>query len=375
MKTVVLSSNTSWYLYNFRSSTIRAFLDKGYNVVCVSPKDEYSEKLVGEVGCKWINLIMDNQSVNPIKDSMLFFRLLLIYFRLKPVAIFNFTIKNNIYGTWAAKCLGISVFNNISGLGTAFIKDNLISKFVRVLYKFSQPFANEVFCQNSDDMQLLIKNGLVDSSKLSLLPGSGINTEYFSPKYCKNKENKSLFKFVFIGRMIGDKGIYELLDAAQCLFEAGCHFKLTLCGPVGVKNKTAISEDELRRLTNKPYLDWIGESKDVRSVLSSSHCIILPSYREGLPRTLLEAGSMGLPSITTNVPGCKHVITHQYNGLLCDVKCSESLFLQMKNMLQLTESKYLAMCKNSRVNVLKCFDEKIVIQFALDALDSTCNRT
>lgn len=374
MKTVVLSSNTSWYLYNFRVSTIRAFIDKGYNVVCVSPKDEYSEKLVSEIGCKWVNLTMDNQGSNPVKDSLLFFRLVGIYSKLKPVAVFNFTIKNNIYGTWAAKCTGANVFNNVSGLGTAFIKNNLTSKLVKLLYKLSQPFANRVFCQNPNDMQLLIENRLVNKNRLTLLPGSGINTEYYHPSYVKPKEANSLFKFIFIGRMIGDKGIYELMEAAQQLFDSGEKFELTLVGPAGVKNKTAISEAELRRLTDKPYLDWIGESNDIRKVLSTSNCVVLPSYREGLPRTLLEAGAMGLPSITTNVPGCKHVITHGYNGLLCDAKSAQSLFLQMKNMLHLSDSEYFSMCENSRCNVVENFDEKIVIQFALNALESVCHR-
>lgn len=373
MKTVVLSSNTSWYLYNFRASTIRSFIDKGYNVVCVSPKDEYSEKLVSEIGCKWVKLTMDNQGSNPIKDSLLFFRLVGIYAKLRPVAVFNFTIKNNIYGTWAAKCIGANIFNNVSGLGTAFIKDNLTSELVKLLYKLSQPFANRVFCQNPDDMQLLIKNGLVNKNKLTLLPGSGINTNYYHPSYIKPKEENRLFKFIFIGRMIGDKGIYELLEAAQLLFNAGEKFKLTLVGPVGVKNKTAISEPDLRQLTDKPYLDWIGESNNIREVLSTSNCVVLPSYREGLPRTLLEAGAMGLPSITTDVPGCKHVITHGYNGLLCDAKSAQSLFLQMKKMLYLSDSEYFSMCENSRVNVVKKFDEKIVIKFALDALESVCH--
>jgi glycosyltransferase involved in cell wall biosynthesis len=296
------------------------------------------------------------------------FRLIFIYARIKPSVVFNFTTKNNIFGVWAAKLNGAKVINNVSGLGTAFISNNLITKMVKILYRLSQPFADRVFCQNSEDMRFLIENGLVAENKLTLLPGSGINVEHFHPRYKISTSLNTPFSFTFVGRMIGDKGVLELLEASKLLYEDGVDIKLTLCGPVGVKNNSAITKTELEGLCNNPCTQWVGESDNIRDVYAKSDCVVLPSYREGLPRTLLEAGGMGLPCIATNVPGCKSVIFHDYNGLLCDPKSVDSLYEAMKVMAQLPSDKLLMFSKNSRSNVVKNFDEEIVIRYAFDAL-------
>ena len=374
MKTVVLSANSSWYLFNFRASTITTFIDQGYKVVCVSPYDFYSTKLQSELGCDWINLSMDCKGSNPFKDSLLFIKLVLIYAKIKPVVVFNFTIKNNIYGTWPAKLSGARVYNNISGLGTAFLKDDLTTKLVSLLYKVSQPFANHVFCQNPDDFELLVSKQLVEEEKLTLLPGSGVNIDRFHPELKINRQKNHPFRFLFVGRIIADKGIRELITASIKLYEGGCNFVLQFCGSNNVSNNSSIPHDELDSYKQLPFLVWLGETDNVEYALSDCDCVILPSYREGLPRSLLEAGAMGLPCIATNVPGCKHVISHGYNGFLCTAKSTSSLYLQMKMMCNLPDDKYLLMCQNSRENVVENFDEKYVVKVALDYLvKDNCN--
>ncbi|MEZ9120638.1 glycosyltransferase family 4 protein [Vibrio cyclitrophicus] len=370
MNKIVLSANTSWYLYNFRSSTINAFQEKGFKVVCLSPADDYSQKLIDELGCEWYHLEMDNKGSNPIKDLALVYRLVRFFREVKPIATFNFTIKNNIYGTWAARLSGVKSINNVSGLGTAFINDNLTSKLVKLLYRLSQPFAYKVFCQNPEDMDLLISNKLVNGSKLTLLPGSGVNIDKFEPSIKISRCADKPFRFLYVGRMLGDKGVRELIAAAHRLAENGYLFTLDLCGFAGVENASALSLDELNKLSNFGYINWLGPTDTIAQVYANADCVVLPSYREGMPRTLLEAGAMGLPSVTTNVPGCKHVITHGFNGLLCEVKSSESLAEQMCAILDLDDDLYQQMCLNSRARIVEEYDEKIVVQHALESVMS-----
>lgn len=370
MNKIVLSANTSWYLYNFRSSTINAFQKKGFKVVCLSPADDYSQKLIDELGCEWHHLEMDNKGSNPIKDLALVYRLVRFFLEVKPIATFNFTIKNNIYGTWAARLSGVKAINNVSGLGTAFINDNLTSKVVKLLYRLSQPFANKVFCQNPEDMDLLISNNLVNGSKLTLLPGSGVNIDKFEPSMKISRCADEPFRFLFVGRMLGDKGVRELIAAAHKLAENGYLFTLNLCGFAGVENASALSSDELNKLSNFGYINWLGPTDTIAQVYANADCVVLPSYREGMPRTLLEAGAMGLPSVTTNVPGCKHLIENGFNGLLCEVKSSESLTEQMCAILDLDDDLYQQMCLNSRARIVEEYDEKIVVQHALESVMS-----
>ncbi|MEZ9057278.1 glycosyltransferase family 4 protein [Vibrio pelagius] len=369
MKNIVLSANTSWYLYNFRSSTILALQKQGYNLVCLSPHDEYSQRLVNELGCKWIEVKMDNQGSNPIKDLIFLFRLFKVYRKIKPVAVFNFTIKNNIYGTWAARAADVRAINNVSGLGTTFITDNLTSKIVRLLYKLSQPFAYKVFCQNPEDYDLLIDKRLVAKEKLELLPGSGVNVERFSPFLKKTKSSSEPFVFLYVGRMLKDKGVLELIEAAITLFDKRQDFILQLCGFADSKNVSAISERELENLSSVECIEWLGPSDSIHNIYSGADCVVLPSYREGMPRTLLEAGAMGIPCIATNVPGCKHVITNNLNGYLCDAKSVISLIEAMETMLGLSRIDYQSMCKKSRSHIVDNFNEEIVVGKTLEALD------
>lgn len=373
MKKIVLSSNTSWYLYNFRSSTIESFQKNGFKVVCLSPSDEYSQKLVNDFGCEWFHLEMDNKGSNPIKDLALFYRLVRFFLKVKPAVIFNFTIKNNIYGAWAAWFSRVKAINNVSGLGTAFINENLTSRVAKALYRLSQPFASKVFCQNPEDMELLIDNKIVHKDKLTLLPGSGVDIDKFEPSKRVSRRVEDPFRFVFVGRMLGDKGVRELIAATHKLAEDGYIFTLDLCGFADVENISALSYDELKKLSKFDYINWLGASNEIAQVYANSDCVVLPSYREGMPRTLLEAGAMGLPSVTTNVPGCKHLITHGFNGLLCEVKSSDSLAEQMRTMLELDDQSYQKMCRNSRMRIEDEYNEKIVVQHALKAARELCN--
>ena len=368
MSTVTISSNTSWYLYNFRASTIRRLLEDGFRVVCLSPEDDYSQKLIQDLGCEWLPLTMNNQGSNPFKDAGLVYRFWRYYRRLKPVAALHFTIKNNVYGTWAAKLLGVPAINNVSGLGTAFIRGGLVSKIVRLLYKTSQPFAHRIFCQNDEDMRQLVQSKLVPSERLELLPGSGVDLDRFKP--CLKKEHSSPVRFLYAGRMLADKGLHELIGAVRTINADGVGCHLWLCGFADVGNVSAISKEQLIEWGKEPGVDWMGPNDSMEEIYPRVDCVILPSYREGMPRSLLEAGAMGLPVVTTDVPGCRNIVEDGFNGFLCEAHSSISLVESMHKIMSMTDEERLMMGKNGRDLVCEKFDEQLVVEATLRAVDS-----
>lgn len=363
---VCLSANTSWYLYNFRGSTIAALQRSGFEVICIAPEDEYSAKLVAEFGCQWLPLAMDNQGSNPINELRVFTQFYRIYRRVKPRVALHFTIKNNVYGTWAASLLGVPAINNVSGLGTAFIHKGFVGLAVRWLYRLSFPLAFRVFCQNEEDADLLTRNKFVAAKKLTLLPGSGVDTERFTPAV--NKSRGVPFTFIYAGRMLADKGLFELIDAMQAINAQSTQCQLLLCGFVDVKNKTAISREQMQRWQQLPYIHYIGSSDVMEREYAKADCVVLPSYREGMPRSLLEAGAMALPSVATNVPGCRNIIEHGVNGLLCEPRSARSLQTSMQCLLSMSEADIATMGNAARDKVCQQFSEATVVQLTLAAV-------
>ena len=370
MKIITLSANTSWYLYNFRKSTITRFIKEGYKVICISPKDEHTNNLIN-LGCEWFNLKMNNKGSNPFSDIKIIFRLLFLYIKFKPVASFHFTIKNNIYGTWAAFISNTPAINNISGLGTAFIRKGLTSSIVRMLYRSSQPFAKRIYCQNEEDYNLLIKKNLIPENKLYLLPGSGVDIKRFKPYLSVNDDR--LFRFLYVGRLLADKGLFELIEAMENINLEKPKCSLWICGFTNSDNISAISERDIKNWKSIPNIKWIKPNNEIENVMKNVDCVVLPSYREGMPRSLLEAGAMGLPSVTTDVPGCRNIIQSGVNGFLCEAKNRKSLELAMLKMLNMSQKDILRMGNTARNIVVKKFDEKIVIDTAMDALKSVEN--
>lgn len=365
MAKIVISINTSWNVYNFRWGLIKALQKEGYEIYVVTPRDEYSKK-IEEVGIKYIDIFINNKGTNPIEDMKTIYQYYKIYKEIKPDIALHYTIKPNIYGTIGAKLAGVKVVNNISGLGTVFLNDNISSKIARNLYKFALKFSDKVFFQNPNDRELFIKNNLVNENKTELLPGSGINTQKFLPLPKTIKDNK--FKFLFIGRLVRDKGIMEYIDAAKIIKQKYKNIEFQILGHFYLNNPTAITEEELCKWTKKGIVEYLGTSDNVHDIIKESDCIILPSYREGLSRVLLEASSMEKPIITTDTPGCNDVVEHGENGFLCKVKDSKSLVRKIEKMLNLKEEERIQMGKIGRQKVKKEFDETIVINKYIKAI-------
>jgi len=368
-KKILISLNTAWNLLNFRAGLIGGLISSGYEVVAVAPKDEYVVKLE-LLGCRFVHLEMDNQGTHPIRDLLLLWR----YFRLlkteKPDLCLFYTVKPNVYGSLASRLCGIPFINNVSGLGAVFIQGGWLRRFVSALYRLSFRNSNRVFFQNRDDLGLFLENKLVNVELTNVLPGSGINLHRFTPTDDADRKSFNFaFRFLLIARMLKDKGVVEFVNAAQLLKESGVKAEFCLLGFLDVQNPAAISSEQMKEWTDQGFVKYLGVSDDVREHIASADCIVLPSYREGTPRTLLEAAAMGKPIITTNVVGCKEVVEHGVNGFLCEVKNAQDLALKMKEMLLLSDDQRKLMGENGRLKMEKEFDENIVIQKYLQAID------
>jgi len=362
---VAIVLNTSWNIYNFRMGLIKSMLEKGIEVYAIAPKDEYTQYLV-DIGCHYERVRMDSRGANPFKDFALIIELFSIYRKIKPDLILHFTIKPNIYGTLAANMLKIPVINNVCGLGTVFLKNDLVSKVAIVLYKLAFRFPKKIFFQNTEDQQLFVERNMVDPNITDILPGSGIDFESFKPK---QQQQKDKFTFLLISRLITDKGILEYVDAVKKLKTKGLEAKFQLLGPKDPAHKRGIPVSIIDSWIKEGMVEYLGTTNDVREFIDRSDCVVLPSYREGTPRTLLEAASMGKPIVATDVPGCTNVVKDHYNGLLCKVKDSSDLADKMQQMYSLKESVRREMGENSRKLIEQKFDEQTVIHKYLQNIE------
>lgn len=358
--------NTSWNIYNFRMSLVKRLLAEGHEVHTIAPKDEYTLRLQ-EAGCIHHNIRMDSRGANPIKDSALIAELFLTYRKVRPDVILHYTIKPNVYGTLAASMLGIPVINNVCGLGTAFLKDNFISAIAVLLYKISFRFAHKVFFQNPDDLKLFVSKKMVKPQSVDLLPGSGIDLERFQAlPFTRNKN----FTFLLISRLITDKGILDYIDAIRRLKTEGFVARFQLLGPIDPEHKRGIRVDTIREWIDNEVIEYLGTTTDVRTFIAGADCVVLPSYREGTPRTLLEAASCAKPIIATDVPGCNHVVIHEYNGFLCRMKDSSDLAAKMKQIAGCEDEKLSAFGVNGRLKMEAEYGESLVINRYLHALEA-----
>ncbi|WP_298749187.1 glycosyltransferase family 4 protein [uncultured Arcobacter sp.] len=365
MKIVAIVLNSSWQAYNFRLNLAREIKNSGYKVIFIAPYDnKYSEFLKKEF--EFFHIYIDPKGINPIGDFKTLISFYKLYKKIKLDMVLNFTIKPNIYSSIISKILGIKSINNITGLGTVFIKKSIVTTIVKLLYKISLSCCSKVFFQNNDDKSLFLKNKLVSEKKCGLIPGSGVDTKKFTP--ILNKIENTNLKFLVVARVLRDKGIYEYIDAIKIIKSKYENIDFQLLGEVGVQNKTAISEEELNEWVNQGLVDYLGTSDKVQNILKNVNCVILPSYREGTPRSLLEAASMEKPIITTNVVGCKEVVEDGVNGYLCEVRSSEDLARKIEMFINLPCEKKLDMGKEGRKKMLNEFSESIVIKEYLDSI-------
>ena len=366
MKTI-LFANTDWYLFNFRLDLARYLRDQGCEVVLMSPPGEYGMRFEGE-GFRWICLPMDRRSLNLFSEMRLLKHIYSIYKRESPDVVHNFTIKSVVYGALAAQVAGIPTrIHAVTGLGHIFISQSFKARFLRPVVKrlLRQALRGDdsrLILQNPDDKQLFIDLKLIDPDHIHLIRGSGVNTDYFMPV---RRERGKKIKVLLASRLIWEKGIREYADAAALLAHRAGEIEFLLAGATDYGNPSSVPEAEIKAWQQSGLLKVVGHVDDMRQLMSEVDLMVLPSYREGVPRGLIEAASMQLPIITTDAPGCREIVEDGVNGILVPVGDAQALAKEIEYLLDNPQT-CTAFGIAGRKKVVNEFDQRHVFQQTWD---------
>ncbi|TDN36382.1 glycosyltransferase family 1 protein [Hymenobacter sp. UV11] len=374
---VAIVINTSWNIWNFRRGLVKALQGAGHEVLAIAPPDDYSARLESELGCRYVPIRMENKGTNPVKDAQLTRRFLGIYKRERPDVVLHFTIKPNIYGTLAARLAGVPSINNVSGLGTVFIVENLVSKVARGLYRLAFQFPHKVFFQNNDDRELFIRYGLIKPARTGLVPGSGVDLARFRPQEGVGPVPGAPFTFLMVARVLYEKGIVEYFEAARQVRAAlgAGQVRLQLLGGLDEAGGVGVARTTFEQWLQEGNVEYLGTSDNVAEHLHHAHCVVLPSYREGTPKTLLEAAACGKPLVTTDVPGCRETVQNGRNGYLCEVRSAPDLADKLLAVAQLPAARLAVMGQASRQLAEEKFDEQLVLRQYLAAVAEAARTT
>lgn len=361
---LLLSSNSLWNIQNFRSHLIDAFVRDGWPVLIAAPATPNQMQTFG-LKARVVPLDIQRSGKNPIRDLALIRAYYAVIRAERPAVYLGWTIKPNLYGALAARIASVPSILNVSGLGTAFLSGRLLGNFVGLLYKLAFKRASIVFFQNADDRALFLERGLVRADQARLIPGSGINLESFP---MTPLPGKGPIRFLMIARLLGQKGVREYVAAARMARVELPGIQFQLLGPIDTGNQTAISSLEVARWVSQGLIDYLGETNDVRPFIASATALVLPSYREGLPRSLLEGAAMGRPLIATDVAGCRDVVESEKNGFLCAERDAQSLCQAMLKLARLDDDSRREMGRQSRQMVEERYSEERVAQAYVRAL-------
>jgi glycosyltransferase involved in cell wall biosynthesis len=366
-QTIALVANSTWNIYNFRLNLIDKFLAEGMDVVVIAPVDEYltykeQYPTVRHYGLR----MMDRDSTNPIKDILLLLELVRKYKKIKPDIILHFTNKPNIYGGIAAKIVGIKSIAVVTGLGYAFINKGLVRAMMTWLYRISGGFHQKFIFENIEDRELFAELGIVSGDRAVSVKGCGVDTTWYHPYPNGQVKDKTIF--TFIGRLLYDKGIREFVEAARQIKTNLQDVAFWVVGELDAENPATIDKDDLIKWVEEDIIYYHGFVKDVRPIIGESDCIVLPSYREGLPRIIIEGMAMSKPVITTHVAGCEETVDQGINGFLVPMKDVSGLVTSMKEFISLSSENKHIMGQNGRRKVIKEFDDKKIAQHIFDLI-------
>ena len=355
---ILMTVNAAWNIWNFRRPLVEALQADGHRITVLAPPDEAVQDLE-RLGCRMRPLEMSVKGVNPLKDLKLQRRFARIFREERPDAVLSYTIKNNVFGARAAKSVGVPFLPNVTGLGTAFLSGKLLQAVTEQLYRRSFAGLPVVFFQNEDDRGLFLERRLVTADQAQLLPGSGIDLNRFAPAPMPDPDAPPVF--LMIARLLRDKGVVEFVEAARQVKARHPKARFQLLGAVGSENRSAIDRSTLEGWLAEGVVEYLGTAPDVRPAIAAASCVVLPSYREGAPRTLIEAAAMARPVIATDVPGCRAVVDNGVSGFLCAVRSADSLSAAIERFLALPSASQCAMGEAGRTKMAREYDEALVV--------------
>ena len=373
---IIVSANTSWYLWNFRCALIDELISRGHEVVLIAPRDRYTQRLQERHGCQVMCLPMKGQRQNLARELHALWVYCCRFYSIHPDLYLAFTVKPILYGGLAAKLLGAVTIPTITGLGTAFIRESTTTRLIEFMYRKVLPGASTIFFQNHTDKELFITRKLANKNQSRVCPGSGVDLHRFSYTRPQLRDSEDGVKFLMVARLLRDKGVTELVQAAEQVRRRFPATQFLLAGKAGADNSTAIDSRVIAKWCERGVITHLGESDDIVPVIADVDCVVLPSYREGLSRSLLEAAAVGRPIVTTNVPGCADVVDNEITGFLCESHNAVSLERQLLRFISLSPEKREAMGKAARKKIEAQFSEVRVIREYIraisDAADSDC---
>ncbi|WP_258355698.1 glycosyltransferase family 4 protein [Clostridium perfringens] len=354
---VLIIANSSSGLYQFRKDLIKELVKKGNKVQIITPNDGFISELESLGGN--LNIFnINRRGKNIISELKLMIRYNKFIAKYKPKKVITYTIKPNVYCGLITRFLGTDFYPNITGLGTAFQEDNLFKKFIIFIYRISFKKADKVFFENKSNRELFIKEEISDDKNSICLNGAGVNLDEFEFSALPPFET---INFIFIGRIMKEKGINELFEAIKIIKAKYKKTRFIILG--GLEENY---EEYIDNMKNEDLLEYYGEVKDVRTYIKCSHCILLPSYHEGMSNALLEGAAMGRPLITSNIPGCKEAVRNNKSGFLHRVKDSKDLANKIEKFILLSNEEKIAFGKESRKIVEEKFDKKKVIDKTIE---------
>lgn len=363
-KKVLILVNHDVVIYNFRKELVDRLLNDRYQVIISSPYGERIDNLV-DMGCEYIEASIERHGTNPLNELKLLNYYKKIIKDNKPDIVLTYTIKPNIYGGLAAKKYKVPYIANITGLGTAVERQGLMQKISIILYKLAFSNIQRVFFQNTENMQFFIDNNVV-IGKHKLVPGSGVNLQYFNVLEYPSTES---IEFVFISRIMKEKGIEQYIETAEYITDKYPNTKFHVCGFCEERY-----EEILKNLQNKGVLTYHGMVRDIREILKKTHCTIHPTYYpEGMSNVLLESAACGRPVITTDRSGCREIVDDGVNGYVVDQKNSQNLIKKVKEFLELEYEDKKMMGLAGRKKVEREFDRKIVVEAYAKEIEKVIN--
>jgi len=364
---IIISANVIFTIANFRKDLIKSLVDNGYEVICIADDDNLSsnsKEILDELNVTYEKINVSRKGLNPLADMSYFFNLLKLYKKYSPDIVLHFTIKPNIYGTIATKLIGAKSINTINGLGSAIIADNFLSKVLKLMYKSSLYFSDKIFFQNEDDKLFFETEKIIKSKNSSIVPGSGVDVKSFMKDKRRTKKT-----FLLVARLLKDKGIYEYIEVIKIIKQKYNNVEFLLAGPYDDGNPTAITKAEVIEWENEGYIKYLGQTDNIKDFFKLCDIVVLPSYREGLSRVLIESASAYKVLVTNDIAGCKDVVIDGYNGFLSKVKDVESLVEAIEKVIILDDDKLEEFMDNSRKIAENNFDKTIVNSIYLLAIE------